>query len=128
MVTKKVRALEKARDEGAVRKAGETWTVEQWLRHWLDTIIAPPTISENAHDAYEVAARVHLIPGIGAHRIDRLEPEHLERLYRTMSIGGAKPGRIHQVHRHDPGRSQRGEAAQAHHREPGVARTGPAAR
>lgn len=98
-VTKKVRDLEKARDEGAVRKAGETWTVEQWLRHWLDTIIAPPTITENAHDAYEVAVRVHLVPGIGAHRIDRLEPEHLERLYRKMSVAGAKPGRIHQVHR-----------------------------
>lgn len=98
-VTKKVRTLEKSRDDGKVRKAGQTWTVEQWLRHWLDTIVAPPAISENAFIAYDVAVRVHLIPGIGAHRIDRLEPEHLERLYRKLVAAGAKPGRVHQIHR-----------------------------
>ncbi|GAY11799.1 site-specific integrase [Pseudonocardia sp. N23] len=98
-VTKKVNALERARDEGKVRKPGQSWTVEQWLNHWLDTVVAPPAITENAHAAYDVAVRVHLVPGIGAHRIDRLEPEHLERLYRKMVNNGAKPGRAHQVHR-----------------------------
>lgn len=98
-VTAKVNRLERDRDEGKTRKAGQTWTVEQWLNHWLEAIIAPPAITENAYDAYEVAVRVHLIPGIGGHRIDRLEPEHLERLYRKMVVAGAKPGRAHQVHR-----------------------------
>lgn len=98
-VTRKVQDLEKARDDGKVRKAGENWTVEQWLRHWIETVIAPPVITENAFIAYEVAVRVHLIPGIGAHKLAKLEPEHLERLYRKMSKAGAKPGRVHQVHR-----------------------------
>jgi integrase len=98
-VTKKVRKLERERDEGKVRKPGQTWTVEQWLIYWLDTIIAPPVITENAFIAYEVAVRVHLIPGIGAHKLDKLEPEHLELLYRKMTRAGAKPGRVHQVHR-----------------------------
>jgi integrase len=73
--------------------------VAQWLHHWLENVVAPPVITENAFIAYEVAARVHLIPGIGAHKIDKLEPEHLERLYRKMTRAGAKPGRVHQVHR-----------------------------
>lgn len=98
-VIRKVRALERARDDGKVRKAGQVWTVEQWLRHWLDNVVAPPVLTENAFIAYEVAARCHLIPGIGAHKLDRLEPEHLERLYRRMTRDGAKPGRVHQVHR-----------------------------
>jgi integrase len=98
-VTAKVRKLERQRDEGTVRKAGQTWTVAQWLTHWLDTIVAPPVITENAHDAYANAVRVHLIPSIGAHRIDRLEPKHLERLYHAMVKAGAKPGTAHQVHR-----------------------------
>jgi integrase len=98
-VTDKVKRLERDRDEGKVRKPGQNWTVEQWLTHWLTTIVAPPAITENAHAAYDVAVRVHLIPGIGAHRIDRLEPEHLERLYRKMVNNGAKPGRAHQIHR-----------------------------
>jgi hypothetical protein len=98
-VTRKVKQLERERDEGRTRKAGQVWTVETWLNHWLEAIIAPPAITENAYDAYEVAVRVHLIPGLGGHRIDRLEPEHLERLYRKMVRAGAKPGRAHQVHR-----------------------------
>lgn len=98
-VTEKVRKLEKEREEGKVRKAGQTWTVEQWLSHWLDHIVAPPAISENAWDAYANAVRVHLIPGLGAHRLDKLEPEHLERLYRKMTKAGASAGNAHQVHR-----------------------------
>jgi integrase len=106
-----VRTLERQRDDRKVRKAGESWTVEGWLTHWLDNIVAPPVVTENAWSAYEVAVRVHLIPGIGAHRLDRLEPEHLEKLYRKMMRSGrepkspgevvrpSKPATAHQVHR-----------------------------
>jgi integrase len=98
-VIRAVRRLERERDDGKVRKAGQAWTVTQWLKHWLENVIAPPVITENAYIAYEVAARIHLIPDIGAHKLDKLEPEHLERLYRKMTRAGAKPGRVHQVHR-----------------------------
>jgi integrase len=98
-VIRAVRGLERERDDGKVRKAGQVWTVAQWLHHWLENVVAPPVITENAFIAYEVAARVHLVPGIGAHKIDRLEPEHLERLYRKMTKSGSNPGRVHQVHR-----------------------------
>jgi Phage integrase, N-terminal SAM-like domain len=33
---------------------------------------------------YRSAVKVHLIPGLGAHRIDRIEPEHFETLYRKI--------------------------------------------
>ncbi|WP_326566913.1 site-specific integrase [Amycolatopsis rhabdoformis] len=104
-VRNKVREWENERDEGRVRKAGQNWTVETWLNHWLHEIMAPPTITENAWDAYEVACRVHLVPGVGAHRLqrshsgDKLEPEHLEKLYRRMTREGSSAGRVHQVHR-----------------------------
>lgn len=98
-VIRAVRKLERERDDGKVRKPGQVWTVTKWLNHWLENVIAPPVITENAYIAYEVAARIHLIPGIGAHKLDKLEPEHLELLYRKMIKAGAKPGRVHQVHR-----------------------------
>jgi integrase len=102
-VTTKVQRLERERDEGRTRKPGKDWTVEMWLRHWLDNVIAPPVLTVNAFDAYEVACRVHLIPGIGAHKLrntqPKLEAEHLEKLYRKMIREGSKPGRVHQVHR-----------------------------
>ena len=53
-VTRKVRALEKERDGGSVRKAGRTWTVEQSLTHWVENIAAP-FVRENTIAGYRVA-------------------------------------------------------------------------
>ncbi|MDG5807476.1 site-specific integrase [Streptomyces ossamyceticus] len=97
-VIKKVRALEKQRDEGKVRKPGRPWTVQAWLLHWVEEI-AKPSVRENTYAGYEVAVRVHLIPGVGAHRLDKLEPEHLERFYTKMQVNGSKAATAHQAHR-----------------------------
>ena len=48
---------------------------------------------------YRTAVNRHLIPGLGAHRIDRIQPEHFEKLYARMLARGLKPGTAHQVHR-----------------------------
>jgi integrase len=60
-VTRKVRALERQRDAGIVRKAGRVWTVEKWLTHWVENIAAP-FVRENTIAGYRVAVNVHLIP------------------------------------------------------------------
>jgi len=97
-VVKKVRALEKLRDSGGVRRVGQAWTTAAWLTHWLETI-ARPSLRETSFAAYRTAVERHLVPGIGKHRLDRLEPEHLERLYKRMVEAGSKPATAHQVHR-----------------------------
>ncbi|WUH92449.1 site-specific integrase [Streptomyces sp. NBC_00433] len=97
-VTKAVRELEKLRDSGTVRKAGQRWTVETWLTHWVENIAAPH-VSENTIDGYRVAVYHHLVPGIGAHRLEKLEPEHLERFYKRMQDSGSSAGTAHQAHR-----------------------------
>lgn len=99
-VTQKVQELEKLRDKGQVPKAGERWTVEKWLTHWIDTIAVPPRISENAHSGYRVDVEKHLIPGLGAHRLDKFAPEHCEKLYAKMQeTQGLSAGTAHHVHR-----------------------------
>ncbi|WP_413753135.1 site-specific integrase [Streptomyces sp. R-74717] len=97
-VTKAVRELERQRDKGAVRKAGQSWTLETWLTHWVENIAAP-NVSENTIDGYRVAVNHHLIPGLGAHRLEKLEPEHLERFYKKMQETGSAAGTAHQTHR-----------------------------
>ncbi|MFE2544201.1 tyrosine-type recombinase/integrase [Actinacidiphila glaucinigra] len=97
-VTKAVRELERLRDEKKLRKPGKAWTVKTWLEHWVENI-ARPHVSENTYDGYEVDVRVHLVPGLGAHRLDRLEPEHLERFYRKMQDSGSAAGTAHHAHR-----------------------------
>lgn len=93
-----VRKLEKQRDGGSAQQPGKPWTVDKWLWHWVENI-AKPAVSENTYDGYEVAVRVHLVPGVGKHRIDRLEPEHLESLYGRMQKNGSKATTAHQAHR-----------------------------
>lgn len=82
-----------------MRKAGERWTVSQWLTFWLDNIAAPPHVAENTHLGYKVDVTRHLVPGLGAHRLERLAPEHLEKLYVRMQQGGLSAGTAHHVHR-----------------------------
>jgi hypothetical protein len=97
-VIRKVRTLEKERDNGNVRKSGQRWTVKTWLTHWVKTIAAP-SVKETTMVGYRAAVYKHLIPGIGAHRLDRLEPEHLELLYTRMMRNGSASGTAHQTHR-----------------------------
>ncbi|GAB3365699.1 tyrosine-type recombinase/integrase [Amycolatopsis echigonensis] len=98
-VIEAVRELERQRDSGQVSEPGsQKWTVETWLTHWVETIAAP-SVRENTATGYRTAVYRHLIPGLGAHRLRRLEPEHLEKLYSKMTAAGLKPGTAHQVHR-----------------------------
>ncbi|MCX5074301.1 site-specific integrase [Streptomyces sp. NBC_00513] len=112
LLMEEVKRLEKQRDQGTAQQPGKLWTVEKWLWHWVENI-AKESVSENTYDGYEVAVRVHLVPGIGRHRIDRLEPEHLESLYRLMKSKGSKPATAHQAHR--TARTALGEAVRRGH-------------
>lgn len=111
-VVAKVRQLERLRDEGRTPRPGARWTVGQWLEHWLENV-ARPSLRIRSYEAYRVAVMKHLVPGIGKHRLDRLEPEHLEILYRTMLSKGAKAATAHQVHR--TARTALGEAVRRGH-------------
>jgi len=111
-VVERVRQLEKLRDSGRVPAAGKSWTVESWLDHWLNRI-AKPSLRATSFAAYRIAVEKHLVPAIGKHRLDRLQPEHLERLYQRMIDGGARPGTAHQVHR--TARTAFGEAERRGH-------------
>lgn len=97
-VRTKVREIEDAWKGGHLHQPGQRWTVEQWLTHWLDNIAAP-SVRATTLFTYRVAVRNHLIPGVGAHRLDRLEAEHLETLYVRMLESGLAPATAHQTHR-----------------------------
>lgn len=97
-VREKVRKLEAERDAGKVIKPGRPPTVKEWLTHWVENIAAP-TVRPNTIDGYRVAVYHHLIPGLGGHRLNKIEPEHFEKLYTKITASGRKPATAHQVHR-----------------------------
>lgn len=78
--TRKVRALERAREAGSVADAGRSPTVEQWLAHWLDTI-AVRKVRASTLEGYRSKVRSTIVPALGRHRLDRLQPEHVEAFY-----------------------------------------------
>ncbi len=97
-VVAKVRELERKRDAGTAGAAGKAPTVRQWLEHWLDTIAArkvrPSTLVR-----YRQLVANQLAPGVGHHRLDRLQPEHVEKLYSDLQEGGLSPASVVQAHR-----------------------------
>jgi integrase len=97
-VIKKIQDLLNARDNGTVTKAGPVWTMEKWLTHWVENISAP-TVRDSTASSYRNAVYKHLIPGLGKHRIDKIQPDHFEKLYKKMADAGHKPANAHQVHR-----------------------------
>ncbi|WP_327156688.1 site-specific integrase [Streptomyces tubercidicus] len=97
-VAKAVKELERQRDAKTLRQPGRPWTVAAWLTHWIENI-APLGVNQNTMVGYGVAVRKHLIPGLGAHKLDQLKPEHIEYFYGRMMAAGSKPATAHQAHR-----------------------------
>jgi len=96
-VVAKVRALERSRDEGVVTTPGRA-TVAGWLTHWLDNIAARK-VRPSTVDGYESLIRVRITPALGHHRLDRLQPEHLEAFYVASAADGLSPATVLKMHR-----------------------------
>lgn len=59
-----------------VEAAGKAPTVGDWLDHWLEDI-AERRVRARTLESYPSTIRLHLSPGMGRHRLDRLRPERL---------------------------------------------------
>src|SRR3954453_1185291 len=97
-VVAKVRAIETKRDAGMVEAAGRAPTVGEWLDHRLDNIPSRK-VRARTLESYRSTVRLHLRPGVGHQRLDRLQPEHLERLYAALADKGLSPASILRAHR-----------------------------
>jgi len=97
-VLTKVRRLERSRQSGRIAVSGRAPTVEAWLAHWLDNIAAH-SVRERTLTGYRSYVRLYAVPGLGKHRLDRLQPEHVESLYRRMLHDGLSPSTVHTLHR-----------------------------
>lgn len=97
-VVRKVRALEGQRDAGTLPQAGKAPTLEVWLEHWLTTI-AVARVRPRTYEGYSGLVRHRIIPALGHHRLDRLQPEHLERFYSDLRAEGLSSATVLQLHR-----------------------------
>jgi integrase len=95
-VRAKVKDLEKLRAAGRVQKPGRPPTVGQWMDTFLDTVCARKvedgSMAPRTLDDYRSKNQLYILPGIGKHRIDRLMPEHLDKLYLNLLREGGRDG------------------------------------
>jgi hypothetical protein len=99
-VENKLRELVKEIEAGRKRKPGRTPTVEEWLSTWLTDIapygrraLKPRTLAD-----YWSKSRNWIFPHLGAHRLDDLEPEHVDALHAAMRRAKKAESHILKVH------------------------------
>jgi len=71
--------------------------VAAWLDHWLDNIAAHK-VRPRTLQGYRGMVRHRIAPALGHHRLDRLQPEHVEEFYAAMRSEGVLPTAL-QCHR-----------------------------
>ncbi len=75
-------------------------TVAQWLTYWVHNV-AKQELEYKTTQGYELAIRLHIIPNIGAWKLDglgdRLEPEHIRTMYAKLKVKLA-PSYVKQIH------------------------------
>lgn len=97
MSAKLRRALATADSGADIATTGRVPTLEQWLSHWLDEIasrrVRPSTLA-----TYRGYVQNRIIPELGKHRLDRLQPEHLERFYHRLEAEGLAAATVLEIH------------------------------
>ena len=85
----------KARDDGLPLIVGRQ-TVGQYLKSWLEAV--RPSLRERTWIRYEQYVRLHLIPDVGRVSLQRLTPQHLQRLYSRKLAEGLSPTTVNHLH------------------------------
>jgi integrase len=65
-------------------------TMGQWLSTWLEEYMRP-SLRATTFESYRTQIEKHLIPGLGAIRLTRLQTSHLQKLYNAL----LKEGKLH---------------------------------
>ena len=93
--TRKLRELHRLQDQG-LPSITARMNLKDYLGQWLGSIrhrVRPTTF-----DGYESLIRVHIIPGMGYIRLDKLTPEHINDAWNCMLASGNSASVIEHAH------------------------------
>ncbi len=85
------------RDEGTL-PAGPQQTVRQFLEDWLENVCKPPALRTSTYVKYRKLVHSYILPALGRYPLQKLTPQHVQRLYRQKSDDGLKPKTINAIH------------------------------
>jgi integrase len=94
-------ALRKVRadlEAGRITTA-KTTTVEKWLTYWQDDILPHRNVKPGTASSYRTTIKLHIVPHIGAKRLDRLHPADIRGLYTLLqdTVSGREAQKAHTV-------------------------------
>ena len=76
---------------------GPQQKVGQFLTHWLENV-HKHSIRARTYERYEEIIRLHLLPGIGHHQLQKLSPQHLQSFYTRKLEEGLSPTTVLNLH------------------------------
>jgi integrase len=76
---------------------GPQQTVEQFLMLWLEDV-QKPSVRSRSYERYEEIVRLHLVPAIGQHPLQKLSPQHLQAFYKQKQEAGLSPTTVNGFH------------------------------
>jgi integrase len=85
----KLRKLRRDIEEHGFAPKGQI-SVKDWLTYWLSDVIR---VRPTTHKLYTGIVNNHIVPSIGRHRLDRLEPQHVRAMLKTMETKGMTSSR-----------------------------------
>jgi integrase len=95
-VLAKLTAARRAQDVGLALPP-ERLTVAAYFEHWLEDS-AKPRLQPSTYAVYAKDVRLHILPSLGRVRLARLEPAHLQKLYREKLEAGLAPASVRHIH------------------------------
>ena len=95
-VREKLTALLRDVDRG-LTVAAENWTVEQYLDHWLSSVVKPNR-APRTYQGYELVVRRHLAPALGRKRLKALGVADVRRLVHALTESGLGVRTVQQAH------------------------------
>ncbi len=94
-VADRLRALQQQQGQGLLTEPSRV-TVAEYLTQWLEQ--TELTCKPSTIHGYQVVVRCHLIPAVGAIRLQKLAPPHLAKLYQAKRQQGLSPRRVAIIH------------------------------
>lgn len=92
----KLTALQHELDAG-VRVSVENWNVEQYLTHWLATVVKPAR-APKTYQGYELAVRLHIAPRIGKKKLRALTVRDVRLMCEALRAKGLQRRGVQFVH------------------------------
>lgn len=94
-VRKKATEIQRQLDTDTYQAPAKT-TVEQWFKTWIETFcenrLKPHTIA-----TYQSKITNHILPEIGALKVQDVRMSHIQKLYGNMSKNGKSPKLVHDI-------------------------------